>query len=98
MPILRLVILLTFFALLFLTQRFWFMNAWQTIADIARPRLRTTLQVAWAFALIAFVVVFFDPLLGHILSKVGGGKWIIAAVRLWLVASIFAYLGIQLVR
>ena len=98
MIFLRLGIFLTFLALLYLTQRFWFMGAWRLIGDITRPGLRSTLQVTWVAALIVFVVAFFDPLFGHILSKVGGGKWIIAAARVWLVASIFAFLAIQLVH
>jgi hypothetical protein len=95
---LRFGIFLTFIALLFLTQRFWFIGAWRWIAQIGSPSLRNTLQITWVVALIVFVLAFFDPLLGHILSKVGGGKWIIAAARIWLVASIFAFLAVQLVH
>jgi predicted MPP superfamily phosphohydrolase len=98
MPVLRIAILLAFFALLFLSQRFWFMSAWHRIATITLPWLRRTLRVAWSFALVAFVLVFFDPLLGHIFSKVSGGKWVIGAARIWAVASIFAFLGVQLIH
>src|SRR5512147_936130 len=95
---LRFGIFLTFIALLFLTQRFWFMGAWRWIGQITRPALRSALQITWVCALVVFVLAFFDPLLGHILSKVGGGKWLIGAARLWLVASIFSFLAIQLVH
>ena len=98
MIFLRLGIFITFLALLYLTQRFWFMGAWRLISEITRPGLRSALQVTWVAGLIIFVVAFFDPLFGHVLSKVGGGKWIIAAARVWLVASIFAFLAIQLVH
>src|SRR6185312_10840763 len=98
MIVLRIAIFLTFIALLFLTQRFWFIGAWRWIAQITSPDLRSTLQITWVVALIVFVLAFFDPLFGHILSKVGGGKWIIAAARIWLVASIFAFLAFQLVH
>ena len=98
MIFLRFGIFLTFLALLYLTQRFWFMSAWRLIGEITRPSLRSALQISWVVALIVFVVAFFDPLFGHILSKVGGGKWVIAAARVWLVASIFAFLAIQLVH
>lgn len=91
-------IFLTFLALLFLTQRFWFMGAWRLIAEVGRPGLRNALQVGWICALIVFVLAFFDPLFGHILGRVGGGKWIIGAARIWLVASIFSFLAIQLVH
>jgi predicted MPP superfamily phosphohydrolase len=95
---LRIGIFFSFLTLLYLTQRFWFMNAWRRIAEIRDPSLRNALQITWVCALIVFVLAFFDPLFGHLLSKVGGGKWIIAAARLWLVASIFAFLGLQLVQ
>jgi predicted MPP superfamily phosphohydrolase len=98
MILLRIGIFLTFIALLFLTQRFWFIGVWRLIAEITLPWLRSALQVSWFCALIVFVLAFFDPLFGHILSRVGGGKWIIAAARLWLVTSIVAFLAIQLVR
>ena len=98
MIFLRIGIFLTFIALLFLTQRFWFMGAWRAIVSITSPNLRAALQVTWVCALIVFVLAFFDPLLGHVLSKVGGGKWIIGAVRLWLMASAFSFLAFQLVH
>ncbi len=98
MIVLRIAIFLTFIALLFLTQRFWFMGAWNWIAEITSPGLRSALQISWVVALIVFVLAFFDPLLGHVLDKVGGGKWIIGAARIWLVASIFAFLAVQLIH
>jgi len=96
--IFRIGIFLTFIALLFFTQRFWFMSAWRAIVSITSPNLRAALQITWVCALIVFVLAFFDPLLGHVLSKVGGGKWIIGAVRLWLMASVFSFLAFQLVH
>ena len=98
MPVLRIAIFLSFFVLLFFSQRFWFVNAWRRIGTITLPWLRGGLQVAWSLALISFVLAFFDPLLGHVLSKVIGGKWIIAAARIWTVASIFAFLAMQLIH
>jgi len=98
MTVLRIAIFLCFLALLFLTQRFWFMSAWRAILEIARPGPRSVLQVAWFLALVVFVLAFFDPLLGHPLAKVGGGKWIIAIARVWLLASIFGFVAVQLVH
>jgi len=98
MIVLRIGVFLTFIALLFLTQRFWFMSAWRLIGEVRRPALRNALQISWICALIVFVMAFFDPLFGHVLGKVGGGKWIIGAARIWLVASIFSFLALQLVH
>ena len=96
--LLRIGIFLAFLLLLYLTQRFWFMGAWHRIGGIASPALRSSLQIAWVCALLVFVLAFFDPLFGHVLSKAGGGKWIIGAARLWLIASVFSFLAIQLVH
>jgi predicted MPP superfamily phosphohydrolase len=96
--VLRIGIFLVFLFLFYATQRFWFMGAWHWIGEITRPALRSALQITWICALAVFVMAFFDPLFGHILSKVGGGKWIIGAARLWLVASIFSFLSVQLVH
>ncbi len=98
MIVLRIVIFLVFLALLFLTQRFWFLGTWRWIGQLTHPLIRSGLQFTWVCALIVFVLAFFDPLLGHMLSKVGGGKWIIGAARLWLVASMFSFLAFQLVN
>jgi predicted MPP superfamily phosphohydrolase len=98
MIVLRIAIFLTFIALLFLTQRFWFIGAWNWIAEITSPGLRGALQISWVVALMVFLLAFFDPVLGHVLDKVNGGKWIIGAARIWLVASIFAFLAFQLVH
>ncbi len=98
MTVLRIAIFLSFLALLFFTQRFWFMSAWRAIAEIARPWLRIALQITWMMALIVFVLAFFDPLLGHPLAKVGGGKWITAIARIWLLASVFGFLAVQVVH
>jgi uncharacterized protein len=97
MIVLRVVILLGILLLLYLTQRFWFMGAWHWIGGIAQPGLRSALQVAWVAALTVFVLAFFDPLLGHVVTKFGG-KWLVAAARVWLFASLFGFVAVQLVH
>ncbi|HEY1264847.1 MAG TPA: hypothetical protein VGF06_15065, partial [Terriglobales bacterium] len=97
MILVRLAVLLAIVALLYLTQRFWFLNAWHWIAALGQPWLRNSLQVAWMVALVIFVLSFFDPLLGHGVSKLGG-KWLIAAARVWLFASLFGFIGVQVVH
>jgi len=98
MIVVRFAILFVILALIFFTQRFWFLSAWHWIGGVSQPALKSALQVTWMIALIVFVVAFFDPLLGHVLSKVGGGKWVIAAARVWLVASLFGFVAIQVVH
>jgi uncharacterized protein len=97
MFLLRLVIFLGFIALLYWTQRFWFVGAWQWIGLLNRPTLRSALQILWYVALLLVVVGFLDPLLGHAVSKIAGGKWITAAARLWLFASLFGFIAVKIV-
>lgn len=95
--ILRIGIFLVFVGLIYSVQRFWFVNAWRRIQDISRSDLRHFLQGAWWVALILLLAAFLDPFLGHLLPRRGPGGWIIAISRLWLVASLFAFLAYELV-
>lgn len=95
--LLRLGVFLGFVALIYFVQRFWFVNAWHRIQGISRPMLRHTLQGVWWMALLVLLAGFLDPFLGHIFPRRGLGSWVIAISRLWLVASVFAFLAFQLV-
>jgi len=95
--LLRLGVFLAFVSLIYFVQRFWFVNAWHRIQEISRPALRHALQGVWWTALLLLLAGFLDPFLGHILPRRGPGNWIIAISRLWLVASVFAFLAYQLV-
>src|SRR2546430_13788382 len=97
MFLLRLGIFLGFIALIYLTQRFWFVGAWHWIGSIQRSNLRSGLQILWCVALLTMLAGFLDPMLGHALSKIAGGKWITAATRIWLVASFFGFFAVKLV-
>ena len=97
MFLLRLTIFLGFLALLYWTQRFWFVGAWHWIELLNRPTLRNALQILWYVALLLVVVGFLDPLLGHAVSKIAGGKWITAAARLWLFASLLGFIAVKIV-
>src|SRR5437588_525208 len=97
MFLLRLGIFLGFLALISLTQRFWFVGAWHWIGSIQRSNLRSGLQILWCVALLTILAGFLDPMLGHALSKIAGGKWITAATRIWLVASFFGFFAVKLV-
>ena len=66
--LLRYAIFFGFIALLYLTQRFWFIGAWHRIEAVSSPAQRSALQVAWFIALLLLVASFLDPLLGHVLS------------------------------
>jgi uncharacterized protein len=97
MVLFRYAILLGFIALLYLTQRFWFLGAWDWISAVSSPNIKSTLQVAWFMLLLLLVASFLDPMLGHPLSRIFGGKWIAAAGRIWIITSLFAFVAVKLV-
>jgi len=97
MVLLRYAIFLGFIALLYLAQRFWLLGAWRWIALVSSPALKAALQVAWFVGLLLLVLSFLNPMLGNVLSKVSGGKWIAAAARIWIITSLFAFIAVKLV-
>ncbi|MBS1851833.1 MAG: metallophosphoesterase [Acidobacteria bacterium] len=97
MQFVRLAIFLVFIALMYITQRYWFLGAWHWIGAVQHPGLKTSLKAVWFLALAIFVAAFLDPMLGHFLPRAAGGKWIIAMARVWLIASFFAFLAVKLV-
>src|SRR5436305_12898006 len=93
----RLLVFFAFILLVYLTQRFWLLGAWHWIATIHAHALRTVLQVGWFAGLILLVLGFFDPRLGHRISRILGGKWPIAAPRIWLSAPCFVFFPVKFV-
>jgi uncharacterized protein len=94
--IFRILILLAFPVLLIVVQRYWFLSVWRWIATISSPAPRILLQVSW-FAALFMLVATFLPATNRFLARIEGGKWIDGAMRIWLVASLFAFLLIKLV-
>ncbi len=90
-------IFLTFAVLMIFVQRFWFLGAWHWIATVSRPAIRILLQIAWFGALFLLVATFFDSALGRIFSRHEMGKWIMAGARIWLFASLVAFLLVKFV-
>src|SRR5437762_10021549 len=97
MFLLRLGIFFAFLTLIYLSQRFWFVGTWHWIGAIQRSNLRNGFQILWYVALLTVLAGFLDPMLGHALSKIAGGKWITAVTRIWLVASFFGFFAVKLV-
>jgi uncharacterized protein len=94
----RLIIRVFFFALflglIYIVQRFWFLRAWKWIDGLASNAWRSGLHIALiALALAVFAAVF-DPMFGHLVSRLGG-KNLITFSRLWVIASFFAFLLVQ---
>jgi len=82
-------------ALLSLVQWFWFANAWRWISNVNSYSGRIALQGLWVVAAAALLAAFFDPFFGHILPSGAARTWMVALSRVWLVASLFAFLAFQ---
>jgi predicted MPP superfamily phosphohydrolase len=82
-------------ALIYTVQRFWFLRAWSWINLLASPHWRSGFQVALIALALALLAAILDPLFGHIFSRSGPGKDLITFSRLWLIASLFAFLAVQ---
>jgi uncharacterized protein len=95
--LLRIGIFVVFVGLMYSVQRFWFVNAWRRIQEISNSNWRHVLQGVWWIAFAILLISLLDPFLGHLFPRRGPGSWIIAVSRLWLVASLFAFLAYELV-
>jgi hypothetical protein len=95
--LLRLGIFLAFVGLMYAVQRFWFLNAWRRIQAVSSPDWRHLLQGVWWVAFAVLLASLLDPFVGHLFPRRGPGSWIIALTRVWLVASLFAFLAYELV-
>lgn len=82
--------------LFYLSQRFWFVRAWQLIGRVGGPRLRRFLRIAWAVALLFLLVGVFGVLTqAHLRTSLRA--WNTALVGLWLVSALLSFLAIQAV-
>jgi len=84
-----------FLSLIYAVQRFWFVRAWIGIGSFTRSPWRNGLQITLIAAALTLFVALFDPLFGHIVSRVGFGKSVITVCRLWLIASLFAFIAVK---
>ncbi|MGA2356713.1 MAG: metallophosphoesterase [Terriglobales bacterium] len=93
-----------FFALflfaVYLVQRFWFLRAWAWIGSFSSGDLRFGLHAGLIALAAILLATLLDPLLGRGVSRltVGEfhlGKTLTTFARLWLVASVFAFLAVE---
>jgi len=64
---------------------------------VERPAVRHVLRGLWFAGLILLLSTIVEPFVGRFLPRQGWTAWILAAPRLWLVTSLFAFLAYQLV-
>jgi uncharacterized protein len=81
--------------LLYLSQRYWFLRAWQLIGGVRRPALRRLLQSTWVVVLLLAVLGIFGGMTqGHYRSFLRE-RGITALVSLWLFSAFLAFVAVH---
>ncbi len=92
----RLSIVLSFFALLFLSQRFWYRALWHWTANFRSVVLRVTLRVLYISCILATIVAVTDGIIrlghAHLLPRATA---ITSLAAMWFLSALFAYLAIK---
>jgi predicted MPP superfamily phosphohydrolase len=88
---------------MYAVQRFWFLRAWTAIDSFSNSNWRFGLHAGLIALAAVLLATLFDPLLGHIVSRLSFGalhlgKSLTTVARLWMVASLFGFLAIEAVE
>ncbi len=86
----------------YFVQRFWFLRAWNWIGALSNSSLRIGFHAALIALAAAMLAAMLDPLLGHAVTRtnIGSfslGKSLATFARIWLMASFFAFIAVQVV-
>jgi uncharacterized protein len=87
---------------MYAVQRFWFLRAWTAIGSFSNANWRFGLYAGLIALAAVLLTTLFDPLLGHIVSRLSFGafhlgKSLTTVARLWMVASLFGFFAIEAV-
>jgi predicted MPP superfamily phosphohydrolase len=87
---------------MYAVQRFWFLRAWTAIGSFSNANWRFGLHAGLIALAAVLLATLFDPLLGHIVSRLSFGalhigKSLTTVARLWMVASLFGFFAIEAV-
>jgi len=87
---------------MYAVQRFWFLRAWTAIDSFSNSNWRFGLHAGLIALAAVLLATLFDPLLGHIVSRLSFGalhlgKSLTTVARLWMVASLFGFLALEAV-
>jgi uncharacterized protein len=98
----RILIFALFLLAMYGVQRFWFLRAWMWISSLSNSNWRLGLRAGLIVLATALLTALFDPMLGRQISQaeLGGfslGTLLTTFARLWLVASLFGFLAVQIV-
>ena len=99
-----------FLLAVYAVQRFWFLRAWVWLGTISNGEWRFGLRAGLIALAAALFVALIDPLLGHGVSRLSVshssvaslgtfnfGKSLTTFARIWVIASFFGFLAVELV-
>jgi hypothetical protein len=95
--IFRAAVFLAFLFLFYLSQRFWFLRAWQLIGRVQQAVWRRFLRAAWVAALLLLLFSIFSGLAQVRFHTFLRGWGITALVGLWVTSAFLSFLAIQVV-
>lgn len=94
----RILIVLTIFVLLYLSQRFWFRSLWRA-TEKASPVIRKLSRGAVVAAFLVLILSFSERLIGlHWLPRSGALGQVTAVTQLWIFTSFFAFLLFAVIK
>ena len=88
----RFVFLIALLSVIYIVQRFWFLRTWRLVGAVNEPGWRYLLKGLLVAAAVTVLAAILDPILGRFIPRYGLGNWVVAASRVWLVASFLGYL------
>ena len=96
---LRIAIVASLSALLFLSQRFWYRSIWKMTGNWETLWLRILTRVAYASLLVLIIVSTADGFrMGHRGHLIPNDNLVTVFAGLWFSSALFAYVAVKLVR
>jgi uncharacterized protein len=97
--ILRSAIGLSILGTLFLSQRYWYRTIWRVTSNWRAVWLRVVVRLSYIAALLLVILAASDGLrMGRHGRLIARGSGIAVLAGLWIASTLFAYLGLKLVR
>jgi predicted MPP superfamily phosphohydrolase len=92
--IFRILIFLAILLLIVFVQRYWFVTAWNAVRATASPGTRLLAKVLFFGCVATVLATLIDPFVSF-LPDSPFGSWLLALTRLWLMASLLAFLAVK---
>jgi uncharacterized protein len=96
--IVRFVIIVGIFSLLFFSQRFWHRAIWRFAANFRSQWLRVAARLLWLAMIFLVICAFIDGVRMDHHHLIPRGTFVSALVGLWFFSAVFGFVAVKLVR